>query len=41
MPKQNHHTRLDEIELLIFRAASIVFILLMLYKIFKAEISAL
>jgi hypothetical protein len=40
MPKSNHKIRLGELELLIIRVASIAFLILMILKLFKAELSS-
>ena len=40
MPKRNHNSKFSEIELFIYRAASLVFLLLMLIKLFIIEISS-
>ena len=41
MPKHNHNSSFSAIELLIFRVASILLLILMLIKLFKVEISSL
>jgi hypothetical protein len=41
MPKHSYHHRFSNIELFIFRLASILFLILMLLRLFKAEISSL
>ena len=41
MPKHNHSRSFSNIELFIFRVASILSLILMLIKLFKAEISSL
>lgn len=40
MPKGKHNFRFSDLELLIYRVASIVFLILMLLKLFKTEISS-
>ena len=40
MPRGNRNVNFSEIELFIYRTASIVFLLLMLLKLFRAEISS-
>jgi hypothetical protein len=40
MPKRNHNLKFSEIELFIYRAASLIFLLLMLIKLFVVEVSS-
>lgn len=40
MPKHNHNSVFHNIELFILRVASIAFLILMLVKLFKLEISS-
>lgn len=40
MPESNQNLRFSDIELLIYRVASIVFLILMLLKFFKHEVSS-
>ena len=40
MPKHNHNSVFNSIELFIVRVAGIAFLLLMLIKLFKLEISS-
>ena len=40
MPRRNHNFSFSEIELFIYRVASIIFLILMLLKLFKVEISS-
>lgn len=40
MPKGRHNFRFSDIELFIYRVASLVFLILMLLKLFKVEISS-
>jgi hypothetical protein len=40
MPKGNHHIKFSDLELLILRVASLAFLILMILKVFKAELAS-
>jgi hypothetical protein len=41
MPRHNYNHRFSSIELIIYRVASIVFLILMLLRLIKSEITSL
>lgn len=40
MPRGKHNFKFSDLELLIYRAASIIFLILMLLKLLKVELSS-